>query len=83
MRDARLRRLKIRSWRRGMKEMDLILGSFCDSEAASMTDAELDELEELMSENDQELYQWISGQALPPAHFGALVSRIGRHAGAQ
>lgn len=28
--EIRLRRLKMRSWRRGMKEMDLILGHFAD-----------------------------------------------------
>ncbi|MBO6686593.1 MAG: succinate dehydrogenase assembly factor 2, partial [Parvibaculum sp.] len=30
-RDIRVRKLKFRSWHRGMKEMDLILGHFADS----------------------------------------------------
>ncbi len=34
--DIRLKRLRIRSWRRGIKEMDLILGAFCDEELAGL-----------------------------------------------
>ena len=30
--DARRRRLKFRSWHRGMREMDLVLGRFADAE---------------------------------------------------
>ena len=32
--ETRLKRLRMRSWRRGVKEMDLILGPFSDSELA-------------------------------------------------
>ena len=51
----RLRRLRMRSWRRGMKEMDLILGHFSDDELAGLSGAELDAYEALLSENDQDL----------------------------
>ena len=34
--ENRLKRLRLRSWRRGMKEMDLILGRFADRELAAM-----------------------------------------------
>lgn len=83
MRDeARLKRLRIRAWRRGTKEMDLILGPFCDTEAQAMAADDLDLLEALMEENDQDLYLWVSGQAAPPDRFAGLLSRIARHAGA-
>jgi hypothetical protein len=36
-RDTALKRLRMRSWRRGMKEMDLILGPFADAELARLT----------------------------------------------
>lgn len=80
--DARLKRLRIRAWRRGTKEMDLILGPFCDSEAQGMGPGDLDLLEALMEENDQDLYLWVSGQAAPPDRFAGLLTRIARHAGA-
>ena len=40
--ETRLKRLRMRSWRRGTKEMDLILGPFSDSELERLTPAELD-----------------------------------------
>lgn len=75
-RDIRLRRLKMRSWRRGIKEMDLILGRFWDSQGASLDDATLDAYEALLLENDQDLYRWCSGQAAPPERFAGLIARL-------
>ena len=45
----------MRSWRRGMKEMDLILGPFSDSELATLGEGELALYEALLNENDQDL----------------------------
>ncbi|MEC9432064.1 MAG: succinate dehydrogenase assembly factor 2 [Pseudomonadota bacterium] len=67
--EARLRRLRIRGWRRGTKEMDMILGPFCDALAEGRATCDLDALEALMEENDQDLYLWVSGAVpTPPAH---------------
>jgi antitoxin CptB len=41
--DARRRKLLFRSWHRGMREMDLIMGRFADSALAVLSDAELAE----------------------------------------
>ena len=71
-REARLKRMKIRSWRRGTKEMDLILGPYADAELAGMDEAALDLFDALLLENDQDLYQWVSGQAEPPVRFSDL-----------
>ena len=78
-REKRLKRLKIRSWRRGTKEMDLILGPFFDSQGAALDDAVLDDYERLLGENDQDLYQWFSGQAEPPAAIAPVLTRIREH----
>lgn len=75
-RTTRLKRLKIRSWRRGTKEMDMILGPYCDTHVANLDDETLDLYEELLSENDQDLYVWVSRQAEPPARFSRLLDRI-------
>ncbi len=75
-RDVRLKRLKMRSMRRGIKEMDLILQNFAERHLAEMNDAELDLYDALLSENDQDLYQWVSGQASPPAAVNAMISKI-------
>jgi len=76
MDEARLKRLKIRSWRRGMREMDLILGPFFDREGHGMSSQELDLYEEILEENDQELYTWVSGREKIPARFDALIKRL-------
>ena len=71
--DDRLRRLRMRCWRRGMKEMDMILGPYADALAAGEARADLDALEALMEENDQDLYLWVSGaQAAPERHRSAI-----------
>lgn len=78
--EARLRKLRMRSWRRGIKEMDLILGPFSDSQIEAMSPADLDLYEVLLNENDQDLYPWItarfSGNHPGPAQFGPLLDRV-------
>jgi antitoxin CptB len=78
--DVRLKRLHIRSWRRGTKEMDLILGAFCDSELGRLPEEDLALYEDLLSENDHDLYQWVTGQVPPPDRFAGLLARIAAHA---
>ncbi len=78
--DIRLKRLKIRSWRRGIKEMDLILGRFCDDEMAGLGRDEVALYEDMLSENDHDLYQWVNGHGVPPERYAGLIERIARHA---
>lgn len=78
--EARLKRLAMRSWRRGTKEMDLILGPFADARLAAMGEADLALYDALLQENDQDLYPWITGAAPAPERFAALLSKIGSFA---
>lgn len=75
-REVRLKRMRMRAGRRGIKEMDLILAAFADREMARMTASELDAFERLMEQNDQDLYLWVSGQSDAPEAHSALVARI-------
>ena len=75
-RDTRTKRLKIRSWRRGTKEMDLILGPFFDACGDALTPGELDLYEALLNENDQDLYLWVAGRAAAPQEHDAILARI-------
>lgn len=79
--ENRLKRMQMRAGHRGTKEMDIILGSFAAARLQDMTANDLDQLDSLMEENDQDLYQWITGQTAPPAHFVALIGEIASHAG--
>jgi antitoxin CptB len=74
--EARLKRMAMRSWRRGTKEMDLILGPFADRHLAGLSAPDLAIYDRLLLENDQDLMAWIFGQATPPDWVGPLLSRI-------
>jgi antitoxin CptB len=80
--EIRLKRLRLRSWRRGTKEMDLVLGPFADNRLEALAAAELDLYEALLAENDQDLYQWVSGQVAPPDRFAGLIKTISMAVGA-
>ncbi|EPX81346.1 succinate dehydrogenase assembly factor 2 [Litoreibacter arenae] len=74
-RETKLRRLKLRSMRRGIKEMDLILGGFATHGLDQLSDAELAVYDEMLSESDHDMYQWASGQAAAPERFAPLIAR--------
>lgn len=74
--EARLKRLRMRSWRRGMKEMDLILGPFADTALAALSDAELDAYESLLAENDQDLYLWVTAARDAPTEHVPMLDTI-------
>ena len=75
-REMRIRRLRMRSMRRGTKEMDLILMRFAEARLEDMSDADLGLYDALLSENDQDLYIWVSGQQPAPARFAPVVAEI-------
>lgn len=77
-RQTRLKRLRMRSMRRGTKEMDILLIRYSEARLGVMNDADLDSYESLLDESDQDLYQWISGQAEPPQRHATMVADIAR-----
>lgn len=68
--------LRMRSMRRGIKEMDIILSRFAEAELSALDAGDLDDYEALLSENDQDLYLWVSGQAPVPERFKQIVQNI-------
>jgi antitoxin CptB len=75
-REHREKRLRLRSWRRGIRECDLLLGAYADARAAAMTDADLALFEALLDENDQEVYVWLSRATGVPDAYAGLVARV-------
>jgi antitoxin CptB len=75
-RDIRIKRLRMRAWHRGIKEMDLILGGWADGHLSELDDAGLDAFEAVLAEADHDLYSWVSGQADPPATLAPMLTRI-------
>ncbi|MFN4157503.1 MAG: succinate dehydrogenase assembly factor 2 [Gemmobacter sp.] len=74
--EARLKRMAMRSWRRGTKEMDLILGPYADAHLAGMDAATLDRFDALLDENDQDLLPWVLGGQPAPDVLSALIGDI-------
>nr|WP_217359299.1 succinate dehydrogenase assembly factor 2 [Ruegeria arenilitoris] len=68
--------MQMRSMRRGIKEMDLILSAYAERNLKKMDAAGLDLYDAMLHENDQDLYQWVTGQVQPPAVFADLIADI-------
>lgn len=66
---TRRKRLIFRSWHRGMRETDLMLGRFADRHVAAMTAEQLDRYEALIESADPDIYNWVTGaEPIPPSH---------------
>ena len=75
--NPRRRRLLFRSWHRGIREMDLVLGKFADAHIAALSDGELDEYERWLEVPDQKIYSWVNGADPVPAEYDtALFARL-------
>ena len=75
-REVRIRRLKMRSMRRGIKEMDLILQAFAEARLEGMEEGKLDLYDQLLGENDQDLYAWVTGQMPAAPQYAAMIEEI-------
>jgi len=69
----RLRKLRWQS-RRGMKELDMLLEAFIAAQGERLLSGDWPGLELLLEEEDDVLFDWISGRNLPPDH--AMVELI-------
>jgi len=67
--DERRRRILFRAWRRGVREMDLVMGRFADAHLPLMSEAELGEFERLLDVPDQQLFAWVLGAEPAPREF--------------
>jgi antitoxin CptB len=74
--DVMRKRLHMRSIRRGIKEMDLILMGFSKVHLAGLDAAQLKIYDRMLNENDYELYQWVSGQSEEPPEYNVLMKMI-------
>ncbi|MBY7649883.1 MAG: succinate dehydrogenase assembly factor 2 [Candidatus Liberibacter europaeus] len=71
--NLRCRRIVYRCWRRGTREMDLILGSFVDKFILDLNENELDMLESIMNEDDTSLFKWITGMEEIPEYIRTSI----------
>ena len=74
--DIRRKRLLFRSWHRGTREADLILGSFAEANLAGFDDIRLDRYEALLECPDADLIDWITGRTAPPPEYDTDVTQL-------
>ncbi len=74
--ETQKKKLRLRSVRRGIREMDLILGAFAKAHLDAMSAEELSLYETLLEENDHDLYDWLTGQTAVPTVFRTLIAEI-------
>jgi antitoxin CptB len=72
---ARQKRILFRSWHRGMREMDLLLGRFANAEIGNLSSSELDDYELLLEAQDRDIFSWLSGEAQTPCAYDTEVLR--------
>jgi antitoxin CptB len=73
--ETRRKRLLYRSIYRGNKENDILLGQFARAHIAEFSSAELDQYERLLETGDNEIFDWVTGQAAVPADKDSPVVR--------
>ena len=75
--ETRLKRLRFRSWHRGTREADLVIGGFFDAYAARWTTADLDWFEALIEEQDVDIMGWAIGSIpCPPEWEGPMMQAM-------
>jgi len=67
--DDRRKKLRFRAWRRGFREIDLILGPFADQRLADLDEAGLAAFERLLDVPDNDAYDWITEACPAPAEY--------------
>jgi antitoxin CptB len=76
-RELWLKRLRYRSWHRGCKETDLVLGTFCEQRVEALSDPDLRCYEALLDEEDADIWNWITEKsACPKPEFLALLDEL-------
>lgn len=73
--DPRRRKALFRSWHRGTREMDLILGGFADDHIGDLSEEEMALYETILDQLDPQLFKWFSGEETVPAEHDTAVYR--------
>ena len=75
--EVRRKRALYRSWHRGTRELDEILGPFAERHVNAMAEAQLDQFETLLERPDPELFSWfVERDPAPPEHQSEVLSMV-------
>ena len=74
--EVRRRRVRFRCWHRGTKELDLLMGPFADRYLGEFTLPQLDQIEDLLTRPDLDLYNWITRREAIPSDADCEVLKL-------
>jgi antitoxin CptB len=76
-RELWLKRLTYRSWHRGCKETDLVLGTYCAQQIESLDDTKLALFEAFLDEDDAEIWAWLTEKTpCPKPEYATLLDAL-------
>lgn len=70
------KRLRFRAHHMGMHENDVLFGSFADAWLHRFDHEKLEQFERLLAENDNDLYDWVTGRRPWPQRHDNDVARL-------
>ncbi len=71
-----LRELVHKSWHRGCKETDILLGHFARNDISNMDEEFLNTYSEFIYESDWDIYAWLTGEQISPEKYENIVIKI-------
>lgn len=74
--DTARKRLLFRSWHRGTRELDLLLGRFAERNLPTFSRRQVELYEALLEYGDNDLYDWMAGREQPPAALEHDVMKL-------
>ena len=72
------KKLYHRSKFRGCKETDILLGSFAEDYLADMSAKDVSIYEDLLAEDDSDIYKWVNGQLPAPEKYAKFCAKMGK-----
>ncbi len=74
--ELEIKRILYRSWHRGCKETDILLGDFAKGNLSIMNVDDISCFERLLDEQDLDIYSWVNHPELTPPEFVDMIERI-------
>jgi antitoxin CptB len=71
-----IRELIYKSWHRGCKETDILLGFFAKDCVEKMNEKTLEVYKEFIAEPDWDIYAWLTNGAKCPQQYDQIVENI-------
>lgn len=77
--EIRRRQLRYRSWHRGTRELDLVLGPFADAGLTALSAEQLDRYAALLENSDPDIFGWVTGRDPVPAVHEDMIRLVRQH----